>query len=77
MMKEEAIDPVALGCCLRLCGNDTKKRRAFLEAFEHADSRARYHMLLRERQALLHVIHEKEEVLRQMDYMLHLLGQHA
>lgn len=70
----EPIDSIALGSCMRAClANDTEKQ-TFLTAFEHADNRARYHMLLRERQALLHTIHEKEEALEQIDYMMHLLA---
>ena len=74
-MKEDVIDSVALSCCLRTCENDKGERQAFLEAFERADDRARYHMLQRERQMLLHAIHEKEEAIGQIDYMLHLLVQ--
>lgn len=70
------VDAVALGCCLRASGAEKAKRDAFLQKFEHADDRARYHMLLRQRQRLLHMIHEKEEAIGQIDYMLHLMAEH-
>ena len=69
----EAVDPIALGCCLRACiPNDTEKQ-AFLTVFQHADDRTRYQLLQRKRQVLLHIIHEKEAALEQIDYMMHLL----
>ena len=67
------IDAVALGCCLRASGAEKAKRDAFLQKFEHSDDQARQRMLLRERQMLLRMIHEKEEAIGQIDYMLHLL----
>lgn len=72
--RNDAIDLIALGGCLHLCNPDKKEQQAFLTAFEHADNRARYRMLLRERQMLLRIIHEKEEALEQLDYMMHLLA---
>jgi len=69
----EPVDPIALGCCLRACMASDTEKQAFLQTFQNADNRERYHMLLRERQALLHIIHEKEEVIGQIDYMMHLL----
>ena len=71
------IDAVALSCCLRASGAEKAKRDAFLQKFEHADDRARYHMLLRQRQMLLRMIHEKEEAIGQIDYMLHLMTHSA
>lgn len=71
----EPLDVVALGRCLRSCSTEPQERQAFLQAFEQADNRLRYHMLLHERQTLLHNIHEKEKALSQLDYMLHLLNQ--
>jgi len=73
----EQIDAVALGCCLRAGGAEKAKRDEFLRKFEHSDDRARYHMLLRQRQMLLRMIHEKEEAIGQIDYMLHLLTHPA
>ena len=69
----EPVDPIALGCCLRACMASDTEKQAFLQTFQNADNRERYHMLLRERQALLQIIHEKEEVIGQIDYMMHLL----
>lgn len=71
----EPLDVVALGRCLRSCSTEPQERQAFLQAFEQADNRLRYYMLLHERQTLLHNIHEKEKALSQLDYMLHLLNQ--
>ena len=69
----ESIDPIALGCCLRACIASDTEKQAFLQTFQNADHRGRYQLLQRKRQMLLHVIHEKEEALEQIDYMMHLL----
>lgn len=76
-VKNGQIDAVALGCCLRAGGTEKVKRDEFLQKFEHSDDQVRYHMLLRQRQRILHMIHEKEEAIGQIDYMLHLLAQNA
>lgn len=68
-------DAIALGLCLEAGNADAAQRQAFLERYAQSDDRSRYHMLVRERQALLHLVHEKEAAIGQLDYMLHQLNQ--